>query len=110
MADHPQKDRFHKHDKSGEFIVTVEVRGLVSIRLSASSIEDARNVGRDRADTMLEQAEDGTMPDLDDVESIELHHVSQCPDMYSVRRDGKDMQVSSLELNDVPRDLDKRGF
>jgi len=98
----PDPALFSRNDKPREYTAEFTVRGAVSFSIKADSPEDARR----QAEAELERMEKEGYIEIDDVQEIELYRVAKDRPMYRVTREGKSMQVSHLQVGDLPRDPD----
>ncbi|MDX0009193.1 hypothetical protein GOB40_21175 [Sinorhizobium meliloti] len=104
MSELTNKADFVADERPGEYEATFEVRGTIRVTIKAESLEEAEA----KAEAMAEDEEFGL--ELDDTDEVSVTWVSRPLPMYLVTRDGKKMKVSRLQLGDVPRQPDERGF
>lgn len=102
----PNPADFSRDDKLGEYTAEIAVRGKISISIKAESREDAQR----KAAAEVDRIEKEGYVEIDDIQDIDLRHMSEDRPMYRVTREGKPMQVSHLEPGDLPREPDQRGF
>jgi hypothetical protein len=101
-TDTPNPTDFSSNDKPREYTAEIEVRGTVSIRIEAESLEDAQR----QAEADLEKMEKNGYVEVDGIDEIDVRRVTKDRPMYRVTREGKPMQVSHLHPGDLPRDPD----
>jgi hypothetical protein len=104
MTEQPNKADFIADERPGEYEATFEVRGTVRLTIKAASQDEAEA----KAEAMTEDEEFGLQ--LDEADEVAVNWVSRPLPMYLVTRDGRKMKVSRLQLGDVPRQPDERGF
>lgn len=102
----PQKDisGFWKDDLPGEYQVTWNVSGEISMTIKAASVEEAR----DKADAMADDEDFGL--ELDDASDVSVGYIRKSGPMFLVKRGDRVMRVSHIQEGDQPREPDERGF
>jgi hypothetical protein len=106
MSEVPDPKEFSRNEREKHYTARIQVHGAVSIEIEADSKEDARR----KAEAEIERIWNDGYIELDDLDEVEIGHVSKDPPMFRVLREGKVMQVSHLQPGDQPRAPDERGF
>ena len=107
MTKNPDPTKFSVNDKPREYEATLHVKGTVTFYLKADSQEDADA----QAAAIVRKIENGEEPaELDDGADVEAIECTRSRPLFRVMREGTAMQVSRLELGDMPREPDCRGF
>ena len=97
---------FSKVEFPGVYLVEIEVRGYITVEVTAESKEAAR----EQAGEIVDGWEDDGYPDIDQVWHTSVWETYQKPGLYRILRDGKPFQVSRLTPGDLPREPNERGF
>ena len=95
---------FLKNERPNEYELRFSIEGEVRLTINANSLEHATEQAREMLD------EDDFGLELDEVFRVKVDRVYKSCPMYLVTRNGRAMQVSSLEEGDKPRKPDERGF
>ena len=102
----PRPADFSKVEFPGVYLVEIEVRGYITVEVTAESKEAAR----EQAGEIVDGWEDDGYPELDQVWDTSVRKTYQKPGRYRISRDGKPFQVTFLTPGDLPREPDERGF
>lgn len=101
----PNPADFSVNERPTEYEVRFAIRGEVRLTIHASSKVEAQQ----KAQAMLDDDEDFGL-ELDGVDEARVDYVWKSQPMFRVTRDGRPMQVSRLDVGDLPREPDDRGF
>lgn len=103
----PDPALFSVNERPREYEVDIEISGTMTLTVMADSEEDAQRQADEIADKIADDQHDINLNEVDD---LRVGDARKTRPMYRVTRDGAKMQVSRLEIGDLPRDPDERGF
>ncbi len=106
MTNAPDKSLFSVNEKDGEYTARFDVRGSISISISAASKEEAHTKAQEEVDKICD---DGYV-EINEIEDVRICYVVKDRPMFRVLRNGKVMQVTQLEPGDTPREPNEYGF
>jgi len=104
----PDESLFSINERDGEYYAEFEVRGRITVRIKAESLDAAKTQADSEEDKLWDESGDEVI--LDEVEDVRCAHVAKERRLFRVIRDGKPSQVSWLQDGDLPREPDERGF
>ena len=101
-----QKDinGYWKDTKEGEYNVRFTISGSVSLTVNAGSEEEAKA----KVEAILDDEE--ALCDVDEITDADVSFFGKSPDMYLIRRNGKDIRSSQVLDGDEPREPNQSGF
>lgn len=97
--------KYVKIERKGEWRVAISVSGNIQETISAGSASEAV----EKAFAMIENGEMEVMSSDYGV-SFDVDGAVQEPDMYLVRRNGRDLRTTRVLPGDEPRQLNEGGF
>ena len=107
MTDKPNPDDFSVNEREGEYSALIQMDGTIRVLIKADSQEEAEAKANKITDDIAEGIE---IAELDEVDNISVAYCKKAARMFRVTRNGVKMQVNRLEIGDLPREPDERGF
>lgn len=107
MTSQPNPADFSVNDRPREYVVRINVEGVIRRTIKANSQEEADALAEKIGDDIAAERE---TVELDEVDEARVAYCGRAHPMYRVTRNGEKYQVSRLEPGDLPREPDERGF